>query len=151
MLCPCCNKEVIPIVVELKCTYQSSNKPILDNAHWVRQLKAQCYVLGITLGYLTRFELVGDWKSIFKPREYKGWTPEDKLAYDKEHSKPTLHAYRFDFTLKELESNWQWLLERKELYLQVIESGKLLPKVIALPPAQTWECSWCRYNGGECA
>lgn len=130
---------------ELKATFQSSNKPILDNAHWVRQLKAQCYVQNSLRGYLTRFEIMGDWKSIFKPKEYKTWDTPEQLVYDKEHTKPTLHAYRFDFTQQELDALWQWLLERKELYLQAIESGELLPKAIALPPSQTWECGYCDY------
>ncbi len=126
---------------ELKCTYQSSERPIEENTHWVHQIMAQCYVTGITTAYLTRFELMGNWKSIFGKKE------EKRLP---ENARPTLHAYRLEFTKEELERNWQWLKDRRVLLLQVIETGKLLPKAIAIPNGQDYECEMCPFRGKEC-
>lgn len=134
------------IPFELKCSYQSSNKNIEENTAWLKQIQAQCYVQDSLIAYLSRFELMGDWKGIFKPKEYKTYTPEEKATYAKEHPRPTLHAYRLEFTKEEIERNWAWLRQRRELFLQVIETGELLPKVQALPSGQGWECDWCKFK-----
>ena len=128
-------KGIVPW--ELKCTFQSSAKPIEDNPHWIRQIMAQCYVQKTPVAYLSRLELVGNWKSIFGKKEEKNMP---------ENEKPTLHAFRLEFTQDELDRNWAWLRERKELFLQVIETGTLLPKAIALPSGQAWECDWCKFK-----
>jgi len=125
---------------ELKCTFQSSSKAIEENPHWVRQLMAQCYVQRSLVAYLSRLELMGNWKSIFGKKE------EKQLP---ENEKPTLHAYKLTFTQDELDRNWAWLRERKELYLRIIETGELLPKAIALPSGQDWECLYCKFTA-EC-
>jgi len=126
---------------ELKCTFQSSNKPIAENVHWIRQIMAQCYITGTKVAYLSRLEVMGNWKSIFGKKE------EKKLP---ENRKPTLHAYRLEFSTSELLANWLWLKARRSLYLKVLESGELLPRVQALASGQEWECGWCNYYGVEC-
>ena len=112
---------------ELKCTYQSSNRPVEQNAHWIHQIMAQCYTSGRTTAYLSRFELMGDW-------------------IIKNGNRPTLHAFRLEFSQDELERNWRWLLERREEFLRVIQTGKLLPKVVALPAGGSYECERCHYK-----
>lgn len=130
------------IPYELKATYQSANRAIEDNAHWIRQVEAQCYVTGTTEAYLTRFELMGDWGAVYP----KGKTSEEKDAYRAKHPRPTLHAYKLTFSQEEIDKNWRWFLGRKEEFLQVIETGKLLPKAAALAPAGSYECQHCSYT-----
>jgi len=115
---------------ELKSTYQSSKRPITDNTHWFRQIMAQCFVTGATSAHLSRLEIMGDWSF---PK--KGSTERPKH--------PTLHAYRLEFTPEELARNWEWMQERKGLLQKLLDGGELLPKVIALPPAQEYECERC--------
>ncbi len=128
---------------ELKCTWQSSEKPIMDNFHWIRQIMAQCKVQNSLSAHLTRMELAGDWKSIFKGAGYKALTPDEKQVFDIKHEKPTLHAFLLSFAPEEIDDNWQWLLSRKGLFEGAVETGKLLPKATALPSGATWECSFC--------
>lgn len=124
-----CGAELIPY--ELKTTYMSSNRPIEGSTAWVRQIMAECYVTGSTVAYLTRFCIMGNWK----------------IA---EGNRPTLQAYRLEFTQDELERNWQWFLERKEDFLRIIESGELLPRAVALPRGEDYECKYCHYDEKEC-
>lgn len=125
---------------ELKATYQSSSRPIIDNIHWIRQIMAQCYTQGTTQAYLSRFELMGNWKM----RPLKGATEAEKRNFKFE--RPTLHAYKLTFTQEELDKNWAWFKGRRELYVEMLETKELLPKVIALPPNGSWECSYCGYK-----
>lgn len=135
---------------ELKATFQSNTRPIEENIHWIRQIMAQCYVVDSRAAYLTRLEIMGDWKSIFKPKGFKDWSDEEQEKFQTEHRKPTLSAYRLEFTREELDRNWGWLRDRRLLFLQVLDTQKLLPKVIAIPSGQEWECGWCGYKGGDC-
>ena len=130
--CPCCGENAVPF--ELKATFQSSNKDIMENTHWIRQLMAQAYVTKSLVAYLSRFQLMGNWKSIFGKKEEKS-LPENR--------KPTLHAYQLDFTQAELERNWAWLKERRDLFQSLLDGAPMLPKVISIPSGQQWECSYC--------
>jgi len=134
-------KQIYLIPFELKCTYQGSNKAIEENPQWLKQIMAQCHVMGTTVAYLSRFELMGNWKSVFGKKEEKNLP---------ENARPTLHAYRLEFTPEELERNWQWLRERKELFEHILETGDLLPKAVAVPSGQSYECGWCKFKGVEC-
>jgi len=125
---------------ELKATFQSNNKPIAENTHWIRQIMAQCYVVAANTAYLTRFELMGNWKF-----NKKGEPP------DPANRRPTLTAFKFEFNQKELDANWKWLLERKEVYEKILETGKLVPKIVAIPTGQSFECSYCIFAGKECS
>lgn len=126
---------------ELKCTYQSSSKDIMDNPAWIRQIMAQCYVQNIATAVLTRFELMGNWKSVF------GKKGEKDLP---ENGRPSLHAYTFKFTSEELAQNWDWLRNRKVMFEALLAGGELLPKILAIPSGQSYECDWCRFKGVEC-
>ncbi len=121
---------------ELKCTYQSSQKPIEENMAWMKQLMAQCYVTKSNVAWLSRLEIMGNWKSVFGKAEEK---------IKAENQKPTLHAYRIEFTEEELKENWVWLRWRRELFLDLLDGKvKVLPKKTALPTEQEWECQYCR-------
>jgi len=122
---------------ELKCTFQSSNKPIEESIHWVRQMMAQCYVIGTKVAYLTRLEVMGNWRSIFGKKEEKA-LPENQ--------KPTLSAFRLEFTKEELEANWRWMKNRKEQFEQILKTGILLPRAQALASGMEFECDRCPYR-----
>jgi len=126
---------------ECKATFASSERPISESQAWVRQVMAQCYVNGTTTAYLTRLEIMGNWKSIFGKKEEKS-LPENR--------KPTLSAFKLTFTQPELDRNWEWLCERRDLFQTLLDGGDLLPKVTAIPSGQDWECGYCAYKGGEC-
>jgi len=136
---------------ELKASYQSSNKDISENLAWVRQIMAQCYVLESTTAYLSRLEIMGDWKSVFKPKDYKLWNAEEKLVFDKEHSKPALHAYKLEFTREELDKNWEWLKERRDMFQELLDGAPLFPRLAALAPGMAWLCGYCKYKCGDLA
>ena len=119
---------------ELKCTFQSSAKPIEENTAWIHQIMAQCYVTNSLVAWLSRLEVMGNWKSVFGKKEEKG-LPENE--------KPTLHAYRLEFTQQELDDNWEWLKARSIEFQKLLGGRKPLPKCIALPQLQGWECQYC--------
>jgi len=124
-------------VWELKCTFQSSNKPIEESIHWLRQMMAQCYVIGTKVAYLSRLEVMGNWKSIFGKKEEKA-LPENQ--------KPTLSVFRIEFTQEELDANWRWMKNRRIQYNQILETGILLPKAQALASGMEFECDRCPYR-----
>ena len=131
---------------ELKATFQSANRPIEENIHWIRQLMAQCYVTGTTTTYLTRLEIMGDWGSIFP----KGSSKEEKATYKVAHPKPTLTAYQVEFTKDELDTFWKWLVERGQLFGGILETGKLLPPALALASGMSFECGYCGDSRRKC-
>lgn len=120
---------------ELKATYQSSTRPIEENIHWIRQIMAQCYVTHTTSACLSRLEIMGDWKFVFGKKEEKATA-----------KRPTLHAYKLEFTLLELDKFWQWMKERKVLYEEILRTSVLMPKIVALASGMPWECSFCSYQ-----
>uniref|UniRef100_A0A6M3K602 PD-(D/E)XK nuclease superfamily protein n=1 Tax=viral metagenome TaxID=1070528 RepID=A0A6M3K602_9ZZZZ len=132
---------------ELKATFTSSSKPIEENVAWLRQIMAECYVRNTTQAKLTRFCLMGNWLWVWNGRA----KPAKLAELVKEHGEnwddhPVLQAYNLEFTEEEIARNWRWLLERRTLFLQVIESGKALPKAVSIPSGQEYECKWCAYT-----
>ena len=131
------------LIWELKATFQSSTKAIEENDSWLAQIKAQCYVTGVRTASLSRLEIMGNWKSIFGKKEEKG-LPENQ--------KPTLHAFKLEFTQEELEDNWIWLVSRAELFKEMLDSRTddltqiLVPPALALPIGHEWECKDCDYQ-----
>ena len=126
---------------ELKASFQSSTRPIEENLAWIKQIMAQCYVTGGTTARLTRLEIMGNWKSVFGKKEEKE-LPENR--------KPTLSAWRLDFTQDELDKNWAWLKDRRDKFQEILKTGILLPKIVAIPSGQEWECERCNYKGNLC-
>lgn len=139
--CPKCGEVGIPF--ELKATFKSGDKGIEDEDSWLKQVLAQCYVTKTNQAFLTRLELAGNWKSIFGKKEEKD-LPENR--------KPTLHAFQLEFTQEELDENWAWLLDRRNLFKKILDEGKLLSKGYALPPNHEWEAGYCKYKEicGQC-
>ena len=137
---------------ELKSTFQSSNRPVAENVHWLRQLMAECYVQGTHKIVLSRVEDMGNWSWIYRPKK-----PE-KIAELVERygpnwdEHPTVHVYEIEFDDAELKANWAWLQRRKVLYEAVLKTGVLLPKALALPSVsnqddpEDWECKTCGYQ-----
>ncbi len=149
MICPCCNKDIAPIPLELKATYQSTSKAIEENIPWIRQVAAQCCVVGSKKAYLSRFALMSNWSWVYKPSK-----PEKIAALVSKWGEnylehPTIEVYSLEFTKAELDKVWAWFLDRKELFQKVISTGVPLPKAIALPSGQEWECERCKYTA-EC-
>ena len=114
-------------VWELKATYASSNRPITDNIAYIRQLMCQCKVTNTTTARLSRFEIMGDWK------------------FKEGAKRPTLSVFYFTFTPEEIDANWKWLLERKDLFESILKTKKRLPKLVVLPAGQGFECKGCEY------
>ena len=135
---------------ELKATYMSSEKPIIENLHWLRQLMAQCKVTGATTAYLSRLGIMGDWKWVFKPKGFKDWDEEQKQQFNSEHSHPILDAHRIEFTQGEVDQNWEWLKERKQLFETVVSTGVLLSRQLCLPSGMEFLCGRCHYKPKEC-
>ena len=124
LLCSCGGKSV---PLEFKATYQSSNRPIEDNLSYIRQVMSQCYVTNTTEAYISRLCLMGDWKI-------------------KEGNRPILDAFHFTFKPEELNRWWAVMLERRDLFLGILETGNLLPLGVALLPGQEYECNFCPYK-----
>lgn len=122
---------------ELKCTFQSSERPVTDSIHWLRQLMSQCYVTKTTSIKLSRLELMGNWKSPFGKKEEKG-KPENQ--------KPDLHAYAITFDQSELDDHWAWMRQRKLQFEEILKTGELLPKAMALASGMDFECGYCPYK-----
>ena len=128
-------EEGLNIPWELKTTYQSCSKPIEENAHWIRQILGECYVTGTTTAKLTRLGIMGDWKWVFGKKEEKA-----------EAKHPTLQAWSITFEREELEQFWKWMQNRRDLYQEILATGRLLPKAIAVASGQAFECQWCKYK-----
>ena len=108
---------------------------------------AQCKVTGTTTAKLSRLELQGDWSWVFP----KGSTPEEKKANKLASKHPTLSAWNLEFTQDEIDANWGWMLERREEFMKILDTGVLLPRAAALASGQSWECQYCEFNGKECS
>jgi len=124
---------------EVKATFQSSSRDVSENTAWIHQLMAQCYTMGVAHAYLSRCEIMGDWK-IYGNKK-RGIPPSKH---------PTLSTYRYTFTPDELCKHWEWLKGRRDQFQKILDSQVLLPKIQAIPSGQTWECEKCSYNGAPC-
>lgn len=136
---------------ELKASFQSSTRPVEENLAWIKQIMAQCYVKETTTARLTRLEIMGNWKSIYgkKIKDEQGNVTSDEKDLP-ENRKPTLSAWRFDFTQDELDKNWVWLKDRRDKFQEILKTGILLLKIVAIPSGQEWECDRCNYQGNLC-
>ena len=141
--------EMIPW--ELKCSYQSSTRPVEENVAWLKQLMAQCYITGHLSARLSRMEIEGNYKGLFgkKILDEQGNTIGNEKDLETSR-RPTLSAWRFDFTAEELQRNWAWLIDRKEKFETLLQTGTLLPKIVAIPSGQDYECDRCSYKGNLC-
>lgn len=131
-------------VWELKATYQSASRPVEESQNWMRQLMSQCHVMKTKVAYLTRFCLMGYYRRADKAAPETILKNEEQFGSDWA-DRPTLHAYRLEFTKEDLERNWDWMKRRRDLYLEILETKKLLPKIVALDSGSTYECQYCPY------
>jgi hypothetical protein len=73
------------VLEEFKCTYRSSNRPIeTDWWHWMVQMKAYCYLLGVYKIRLRVFFVCGNYKPI----------------------KPEIRMWELTFSDREVQDNW---------------------------------------------
>ena len=131
---------------ELKASYQSSTRPIEENLHHVRQVMCQCYVTGTKEAYLTRLEILGNWKWVYRPKDPEKIAKLVAEFGDLWAAHPTLTAVKLEFTQEELVKHWRWMLNRKQLFEEILRTRVLLSKRQALASGQEWECGWCPYT-----
>lgn len=82
---------------------------------WIRQVMAYCFATGSNTYNLAVLHII----------------------------QAVLKAYRITFTAEEVEDNWSWMMYRKEVLIEHIES-KAPPKEFTYN--EEWECSYCRYK-----
>jgi hypothetical protein len=107
-------------MVELKTTRMSSGKEVLPET-WFEYIKGGCYMIGSNIYDLAILHMLGNYHPPF----------------------PILRSERLTFTKEELQSNWDYLLERKAVYCKALETN--------IPPepykyCKEWECQYCRYK-----
>ena len=105
------------ITAEIKTTRAGSDKDLSES--WIKYMKGGCYILGIKEYHLAVLYMMGNWKPPM----------------------PELRVYKLTFETEELEDNWAWITERKEVYSHALEINR--------PPTpfrycEDWECKFCR-------
>jgi len=108
---------------ELKTTRMSTKKTITREfpETWLQQIKGYCYAEKKLEYGLSVVHLMGGYKPPF----------------------PEILAVKFMFTQQELQDNWDYLMWRKDVYIQSFADQQ--------PPTPTkwcqdWECKNCRYG-----
>ena len=104
---------------ELKTTRWGVNHELPET--WMKQVMAYCYATGIPLYNLTVMHII----------------------------QAVIKSYRLLFEQEELEENWGWMLNRKEILEQQLslseETGEVLPPE-AFKYNEDRECGFCRYK-----
>lgn len=85
-------------LLEAKCTWRSSGRPITDFWDWVQQIKSYCYMLGTHRAVLRVLYLNGDYR----------------------HSGPEYRVYKLVFKPHELRETWDMILNNRD---QMIKNG----------------------------
>lgn len=106
--------------VELKTTRMSSGKEDFPET-WLEYIMGGCYIQGISEYELSVLHMLGNYKPPF----------------------PEIKSYKLIFEDTELMANWGYLVKRRDVYVEAIESNR--------PPApyaycKDWECKMCRYK-----
>lgn len=106
--------------VELKTTRMSSGKEDFPET-WLEYIMGGCFMQGIKEYQLSVLHMLGNYKPPF----------------------PEIKSYKLIFDEEELVANWEYLVNRMDIYAEAIESNK--------PPApftycKEWECKNCRYK-----
>jgi hypothetical protein len=107
-------------LVELKTTRMSSKKDELPDT-WLEYIKGGCYIRSTNTYDLSVLYMMGNYAPPF----------------------PRLASFRLEFEQAELDSNWQYLMTRKQIYESHLADNT--------PPepymwSKDWECSKCRYK-----
>jgi len=109
-------------VGELKTTRLSAKKgPNEFPETWTQQILGYLKCLGRTEAALIVLHLMGTYNPPF----------------------PQLKAWRLVATQEEIDSNWQWLQDRKAVYLSHVKE-QIVPKQFKYN--REWECTNCRYK-----
>ena len=121
---------------EIKATYASALRPIVDNPHYFDQLGAYCHMYGVNKGYLAVFYINGYYDFMRKkPRE--GQVKGERAV---------LKVWEVNFTDGELESLWQ-SLQARGAFINGAETWRDVP----LSFHYEWECGYCPLGqSGEC-
>lgn len=105
---------------ELKTTRMSSKRADLPET-WIEYIKGGCYIRGVQSYELSVLYMLGNYAPPF----------------------PTIHSETLIFEEDELESNWGYLLSRKAIYEDALDSN-LAP--VPFTYCKEWECKNCRYK-----
>lgn len=108
---------------ELKTTRMSSAKGDKQDFPevWLEYMKGGCHMLDIRTYHLTVLYMMGSWRPPF----------------------PVIKSYQFDFTDEEIQSNWNNIKSRYDVYKSALDTG------IRIEPytfAKSYECEHCRYK-----
>jgi hypothetical protein len=107
---------------ELKSTRLSANKGADELPEtWKKQMMAYMKAKGVTEASLAVLHLMGNYAPPFP--ELRAW-----------------HMYAEQW---EIDENWDWLLQRKAIYLDHVERNEV-PKQFRYN--EDWECTYCRYK-----
>lgn len=87
-----------PVVEEYKCTWRSIKKLPTEDARWMMQVKAYCYVLKVRVAVMHILYVMGD---------YKGSGPMPK-------------SYRIEFTQREIDDNWNVIQDHKQATIDAL-------------------------------
>lgn len=147
--CPKCGAEAL--ILEVKDTDTSSTKDLLDSPQYIRQLAAQCKVMGTTTAILCRMENLGNWRWVYRPKN-----PEKIAELVAEFGEnwaehPTITVFRVEFNQQEIDQFWAQFVARRDLFSRILETSALLPKHLAQwDTSMDWECGYCEHKGGLC-
>jgi len=123
-----------PLYCEIKSTYMSSKNE--TPAHWLVQMMAYAKALDVLKFGLVRLNLMGNYKWIHGKKEEKA---------EAEH--PTLTPLIYYFTQEEVDSNWNWLSERRDVLLKGLNEGKppswYIPDYMGPTANGGWQCKKC--------
>lgn len=106
--------------VELKTTRMSSNREEFPET-WIEYIKGGCYILGIREYELSVLFMLGNYRPPF----------------------PEIKSYKLVFDEQELLANWEYLVKRRDIYVDALEKNKP-PKPFLY--SKDWECKNCRYK-----
>jgi hypothetical protein len=107
-------------LVEVKTTRKSMKNPEI-NESWLAYIKGGCYIRDTNSYDLSVLYMMGNYSPPF----------------------PKIKSCRLTFTQDELQSNWDYLVQRNDILNKCIE--------VKLPPepckfCYEWECSYCRHK-----
>ena len=120
---------------EIKATYASAAKDVLDTPHYFDQLAAYCVMIGIDVGILVVFYINGYYDFMRKQKRV-GAIPGERSV---------LKAFPVEFSDTELTQHWRRLTRRAEILTNAEKVGD-----IPLEMHYTWECGYCPFQGVEC-
>lgn len=105
---------------ELKTTRMSSGKEDFPET-WLEYIMGGCYMRDINEYELSVLHMLGNYKPPF----------------------PEIKSYKLIFTDEELQSNWDYLLERKQIYEEALRINN---PPVPFSYCKEWECKNCRYK-----